>query len=151
MLTVACARALDGNRYDVMQWSNVFVTSGGVYTLTHPAEYNLYSSGATADGTAGLAVSGRRGGFQVDLPLFSSCALLHRGVLSGDDTNVVPDRLENRRTRRLRELRLPLPGEPGRARFAVGVGPVSGQFLRVAIEKRRAWNCPAPTCRRTSS
>ena len=96
VLTIATARALDGNRYDVTQWSNVFVTSGGAYTLTHPGEYNLYSSGTTTESEASIAASGRGGGFHVDLPLFSSCAVTHRGVMTGDDTAVTPTLWKNR-------------------------------------------------------
>ncbi len=127
VLTVATARALGGNRYDVMQWSNVFVTSGGVYTLTHPAEYGLYSSGATAESTAGLAASGRSGGFQVDLPLFSSCALLHRGVLTGEDTDVTPT-VWKAEGRELKELRLSLPPGFAASRFQAGWARFQDKF-----------------------
>ncbi len=118
VLTIAYARALDGNRYDVTQWSNVFVTSGGVYTLTHPAEYNLYSSGTTEKSAAGIAASGRGGGFQVDLPLFSSCAVTHRGVMTGDDTAVTPTRWTlTANGEDLENFRLALPTDFPGARF----------------------------------
>lgn len=118
VLTIACARALDGNRYDVTQWSNVFVTSGKVYTLTHPSEYNLYSSGTTSESTAGIAASGRGGGFHVDLPLFSSCAVTHRGVMTGDDTAVLPARWKTGPDgKTLEEIQFTLPPGFPEARF----------------------------------
>ena len=146
VLTLAYAQALDGNRYDVTQWSNVFVTNGGVYTLTHPAEYNLYSSGTSEESTAGIALSGRGGAFRADMPLFSTCAVTHRGVMTGDDTTANPtlwqtsDGGEN-----LAALRLTLPAAfptarlgPAWVRYRGGFYPVHAAHGALELDGARS-------------
>ncbi|MFW6162759.1 MAG: hypothetical protein ACODAJ_08295, partial [Planctomycetota bacterium] len=81
--SVAYARHLGGNRFDVTQWQSAFVTRGDIYQITHPAPHNLYSTCQTEEPVRGVIRNGKEGAVQVDMPLFSSRAYLHRGVLQG--------------------------------------------------------------------
>jgi len=81
--SIAYARHLGGDQFDVTQWQNVFVTSGALYTLSHAAPLNIYSTCQSEETVAGLIRNGKKGGFVVDIPLFSSRAFLHRGKLQG--------------------------------------------------------------------
>jgi hypothetical protein len=120
--TLSLARALDDGRYDVMQWSNAFVVRGGVVALTHPSAHNLYSAGSSDDQARSLAVSGLNGHYEVEIPLFSSSAVLHRGVMAGDNTSVKVNAWESREDRLVR-LSLAAPeGFPSKERvYAVWV------------------------------
>lgn len=86
--SLAWARALGGGRFDVMEWDNVFVTRGDFYALKHDAAHNLYGTPDENDGVNGRVTGGRDGGFDVDIPLYSSRAFVHHAVLKGDDTGV---------------------------------------------------------------
>ena len=81
--SIAYARHLGGDSYDVTQWHNVFVTRGAVYAVTHDAPHNVYSTCQSEEAVKGVIRNGRGGAFAVDIPLFSSRAFLHRGRLQG--------------------------------------------------------------------
>lgn len=80
--TLTYARPLAGNAYDVTQWSQVFVTQGGTYNLTHEGEHNLYGM-ASYEPVAGEIRNGQGGGFIAEIPLFSWRELVHRGRMEG--------------------------------------------------------------------
>jgi len=83
--SISYARPLQADTYDVTQWENAFVLRGGYYTITHPGTHNLYSTCQDYEAVSGLIRSGREGSFRVDIPLYSSCAFLHRGKMKGHD------------------------------------------------------------------
>lgn len=83
--TLAYARALQPGQYDVTEWSNVFVSDGDYYLLTHPAECNIYSACQRFEGVNGFIDNGRAGRFVVDIPLYSSRPFLHRARMDGPD------------------------------------------------------------------
>jgi hypothetical protein len=92
--TVSYARHLADDTYDVTQWTNVFVTSGDYYTISHPASHNIYSTCEDSEAVNGVINNGKDGNFRVDIPLYSSRAFVHRGKMKGDDTAVeIVDRL----------------------------------------------------------
>ncbi|MES2569286.1 MAG: hypothetical protein V4710_04430, partial [Verrucomicrobiota bacterium] len=90
--SLSIAYPLEGDRYDVMQWNNAFVTRGALYKLTHAAPANFYSVGApqTEQNIAGRIQNGRDGFFAMDLPLYSSRPFMHRAVMQGAVTAVTP-------------------------------------------------------------
>ncbi|MGD1000610.1 MAG: hypothetical protein ABSA67_07915 [Candidatus Brocadiia bacterium] len=86
--TLSYARPLGHGAWDVSQWTNVFVIDGAYYTLTHPCPQNLYSTCSQMESVNGTVQNGRDGNFRVDIPLYSSRALLHRGRFSGPDLSL---------------------------------------------------------------
>ena len=83
--TLTYARPLGEGEYDVTQWANVFVLSGGNYTIAHTGAHNLYSTCQEYEAVRGLVHSGRQGEFVVDMPLYSSRSYLHRGKAKGHE------------------------------------------------------------------
>jgi hypothetical protein len=86
--SLSYARALDGGRYDVMQWVNVFATRGAHYTITHAAPHNLYATGQDYEPVNGWIESGKDGRFVVDIPMFSRRAFLHEAEMKGPNLPV---------------------------------------------------------------
>ncbi|MFH1421568.1 MAG: hypothetical protein ABIH42_02495 [Planctomycetota bacterium] len=83
--TVSYARLIKNDLYDVTQYTNVFVTDGDYYTLTHSSPHNIYSLCEKEETINGIIVNGRDGYFKVDIPLYSSRAFIHTGELKGDN------------------------------------------------------------------
>ena len=81
--SISYARPAAGGVYDLTQWSNVFVTSGAEYTITHDSPYNLYSTGLDFETVPGVIQNGGGGRFVVDMPLFSTRSFVHRGQVKG--------------------------------------------------------------------
>jgi hypothetical protein len=77
-------RAASTGVYDLTQWSNIFVTSGDSYQVTHDSPYNLYSTTTSDERVRGVIRSGASGTFQVDMPLFSARGFVHRGQVEAD-------------------------------------------------------------------
>ena len=92
--SLAIARSLGGGRWDVTQWLSAFATSSGQYTLTHAAEANLYATASSDESARGQILNGKGGRFLADIPLYSSRAFTHRGVMQGDDLGVVVEKWE---------------------------------------------------------
>ena len=80
--SVAIARPLPDGRWDVTQWSGVFVTDGDTFPLTHQGESRHYSA-LVKDGerVEGYIQEGRDGRFVVDVPPFTSRTMAHRAVV----------------------------------------------------------------------
>ena len=107
--SLSIARSLGGARWDVTQWLSAFATSSGQYTLTHAAPANLYATSTSGDAAAGQVLNGRDGKFLADIPLYSSRAFTHRGVMQGDDLGVTVEKWE--------------PGQPGLRALRIKPGP----------------------------
>ncbi len=86
--TLSYARCIGRGVYDVTQWVDAFVTSGAVYSITHPCDFNLYSTCQQDEAVEGVIRNGKEGHFRVDIPLYSSRAFLHRGKMKGHDLAV---------------------------------------------------------------
>lgn len=97
---IGVARALGDGRYDLTQWGNCFVTSGGRYTVEHTGEQRLYEA---AKG-GGLASSGKLGKLGVQIPLFASRGYEARLLTTGPRAPIQVARWQGKRL--LRELRL---------------------------------------------
>jgi hypothetical protein len=96
--TVSIAQPLGGKRWDVMQWSCAFATSGNRYRLTHEAPWNSYSAPSESEAVNGYAAIGKGGFLEVDIPLYSSRPYVHRAVMDGPDADLQivewkPDRI----------------------------------------------------------
>jgi len=81
---VAVARPLAEDQYDVSGWSNVFVTSGGDYVITHAGSGRYYSTCQSNEGVPGqiMETPGQRF-FAVDIPPFSARSFAHRAKVNG--------------------------------------------------------------------
>ena len=97
--SIALARHVAGESYDVMGWTNVFVTGGDQYLLRHDHEGGIYSTGITTEKVGGTIDNGLENIFAVDIPLFSSRPFLHRGKLKGPNAAVQIDEVSVKGTR----------------------------------------------------
>lgn len=91
--SVAIARSLGEGRYDVLQWTDLFVTNGGPYLIQHPYEGLVYGSGQLNEGVRGQALNRPQGMMLADIPSFSSRTIVHAGVARSInlDVDLVPD------------------------------------------------------------
>ncbi len=94
--SLSIAHSLGGGRWDVTQWLSAFATSSGQYTLTHAAPANLYATSTSDDAARGEILNGKDGKFHADIPLYSSRAFTHRGVMQGDDLGVSVEKWETK-------------------------------------------------------
>ena len=82
--TLAIARHVQDDRYDVESWTNIFVTGGAQYALQHDGEGHLYSCVPLHNERVGGRIdNGREGSFVTDIPIFSSRSFMHRGQSVG--------------------------------------------------------------------
>ena len=100
--SVAIATPATDGRMVINQWSNLFVTGGGIYEVKHLAEGLIYSSGQMQESVLGVAYNRPIGLMQTDVPSFSSRTILHTGVLKTaplspkiDEISVKKDELTN--------------------------------------------------------
>ncbi|MCA9080976.1 MAG: hypothetical protein KDA58_10490 [Planctomycetaceae bacterium] len=78
----AIARPAAEGRSSVLQYSNVFVTSGGQYEIEHPeAEDAAYSSGQTNELVRGAALNRPLGQMIAEIPAFSNRTMLHTAIV----------------------------------------------------------------------
>ncbi|MFP6766054.1 MAG: hypothetical protein VB858_20650, partial [Planctomycetaceae bacterium] len=79
---LAIARPLPEGRWDIEQWSGVFVTDGDTYPLTHRGETRHYSALVKDfERVDGYASDGKKGQMVVDIPPFTSRTMMHRRVV----------------------------------------------------------------------
>ncbi len=86
--SIALAEHLGGSRFDVSQWTSVFVTAGGDYALSCPGTGNLYSDATDAEAVNGEITFGADGRFAVDVPPYSTRQLADRAVVEAPDAPV---------------------------------------------------------------
>ena len=80
------ADVIEGQQYDVQQWTNIFVTSGNLYTLTHKGSPNLYFSYSEIGKPTMIDMDANT--FTADIPLFSSRRMIHRAKMKGPNIKV---------------------------------------------------------------
>lgn len=78
---VALAEHVDGDKYDVTEWSSVFVTAGGDYAFSHQGEERLYSDATDNEPVGGVETAGSAGRFVVDVPPFSTRVMAHKALV----------------------------------------------------------------------
>lgn len=76
--SVAIARTLPDGQADVTQWSNVFVTNGGDYDISHPGAGTLYATCSITEPVSRWIRNGAEALFKADIPPFSSREFTHR-------------------------------------------------------------------------
>jgi hypothetical protein len=96
--SVAIARPLADGYYDVQQWSNVFVTDGDDYSITHPGSGGLYSTCQDFEGVNGIIKNGLEGQFLVDIPPYSSRTFAHRIKLKSEPISLEVEKWEAAKT-----------------------------------------------------
>lgn len=118
--SLAIARSLGGGKVDATQWISAFAVTGDRYTLTHRAPANLYAPDRQAESGSGVIFNGKDGYMLADIPLYSARALVHRAIMTADDTAVTVEKWEDDGS--LRDLRLhPGPGFPKNPKLLLAV------------------------------
>ncbi len=104
----ALAKLAGNGRLIVTQWSNMFITKGGVYEVKHAEEGLIYSTGQTIERVPGNVLNRPAGRMITDIPSFSGRTILHTGVLktSSIDPEVQEIKIENNS---LQSLKVKLP------------------------------------------
>lgn len=82
--SVAIVRPGQPGRWQVKQWSNLFMTTGGITVYEPPFDTRAISTGQHSEGVSGLAFNQPDGILQTDLPAFSNRSLVNIGVLKAD-------------------------------------------------------------------
>jgi hypothetical protein len=106
--SLTVARPVRDGRMMIQQWSNLFVTDGDDYRITHPGEGLLYSSGQFQEAVRGAVKNPPDGEFDVDIPPFSSRTIVSAAVLKAPGFQV--DVEEYAADDRLQSLRLKVGG-----------------------------------------
>lgn len=89
LTSISFAKAIGNGNFDVAQWMNIFVTDGDYYRITYPATTNFYSTCQTMESVNGRITNGLKGDFYVDIPLYSSRSLYHRGMMAVLNAKVI--------------------------------------------------------------
>ena len=106
--SLTVARPVRDGRMMIQQWSNLFVTDGDDYRITHPGEGLLYSSGQFQEAVRGVVKNPPDGQFAVDIPPFSSRTIVSAAVL--DVSGFQVDVEEYAAAEKLQSLRLKVGG-----------------------------------------
>ena len=77
---------IDENNYDVKQWTDIFVTSGDTYSVSHQGGINLYHAPSEGNNLSAISDS-ETNSFTADIPLFSSRSLILQTTLPGHQIN----------------------------------------------------------------
>lgn len=84
--SLAVARNVEGGKWDVRHFVHAFATSGDLYNLTYPGEFQLYAAPSRGGETVRASVvHGGKSHLEADIPLFSARPFVHRGVMPGPD------------------------------------------------------------------
>lgn len=76
--SLAIARTMPDGQADITQWSNVFVTVGGDYDISHVGTGAMYSTCSIAESVPRWIRNGAEALFRADIPPFSSRDFAHR-------------------------------------------------------------------------
>jgi hypothetical protein len=86
--SVGIAKPLGNDRWLVQCWSNAFVTAGGLKSYQHEADGLIYSPAGSDEGRNGECVNRPNAAFNVEIPPYSSQAVLHTGIVTGPKLDV---------------------------------------------------------------
>ncbi len=128
--SLAYARSVGPGRWDLTQWSSVFVVEGDRYEVTHAADQNFYEVFDPMDRVPGYVRGGPKGAAAVDIPIFSSRAVLHRACLEGPTVDASRARWTQGR------VSVPVSEELARA-FARGYLYRDEQFYELSVQGER--------------
>lgn len=110
--SLSLARALGDAKYEVTQWSSLFVTKGGDYTVRYQSAGDLFSVDGESRRVNAAIANGKEGRLSADMPLYSSRPYLHRAVMQGEPLEVA---VESRNS----------DGKPTRLRIVSGIQPLA--------------------------
>jgi hypothetical protein len=79
--SVALAEHIDGNRYDAIEWSSIFMTSGGAYTFLNHGGERIYSDATDNEPVGGIVTAGSTGRFIADVPPYSTRIMSHKAMI----------------------------------------------------------------------
>ncbi|MGC1274172.1 MAG: hypothetical protein WBC44_10735 [Planctomycetaceae bacterium] len=79
--SVALAEHVEGDRYDVAQWSSVFAIAGGDYKFIHSGQGRIYTDATENEPVGGTTTSGSAGRFEVDVPPYSTRIMAHKTLV----------------------------------------------------------------------
>jgi hypothetical protein len=86
--TIALARPIDGQTWSVKSYSNVFVTRGDTYAITHSGGEGAYSTAQSLEAVRGLIHNGQDAGLVADVPLFSTRSFVFHGPIEAPGIQV---------------------------------------------------------------
>lgn len=81
--SVALARAIEGNKWEVRHWMYPFATSGSDYRFSFAGGTHVYGARGNSEAVRASVIQGKDGYFEADIPLFSSRPFQHQGVMTG--------------------------------------------------------------------
>ncbi len=70
------------------QWSSAAAKVGGEYTIAHSGTGRLYSTGQVIEAVNGRIINGVEGRLEVDIPVASTCTVVHRARVEGEPLSV---------------------------------------------------------------
>lgn len=79
--SVAFVKPGQPGRWVVKQWSNLFITGGGDYDVTHDVDSSAISTGQHTEAVRGMAINQPTAAMRSDIPSFSNRTVVHTGVL----------------------------------------------------------------------
>lgn len=79
--SLAIARHIDGDQFNVTQWNNLFMTNGGDYQLWNEGAGRLYSDATNMEPVNGELIAGLEGRFLVDIPPYSSRVFSNKAIV----------------------------------------------------------------------
>lgn len=82
--SVALVRPAQPGRWQVKQWSNLFITDGDNYFVEHPVDSSAISTGQHTERVRGLATNQPSAVMQTDIPAFSNRTVVHAGILKNE-------------------------------------------------------------------
>jgi len=108
--SVAIARALPDGRWDVHQWSSLFVTTGDRYSISQASDFTLYSTAQSIERVDGSIENGFQARLTVDMPPFTFRAFARRLQSDFGPIRVTVNRLERDEAGQLTHLSLNVDG-----------------------------------------
>lgn len=94
--SMALARPAGEGEWELLQWNNLFVTSGDIYRLSHHGTGGLYSTAQEAEEVNGEVDSGIKATFTVDIPPYSSRSFVSRAIVPGKPLDVSVEKFDRK-------------------------------------------------------
>lgn len=106
--SVAFVKPGQPGRWVVKQWSNLFITGGGDYDVTHEVDSSAISTGQHTEAVRGMAINQPAAAMRSDIPSFSNRTVIHTGVLKSQGFRPEATQIESTQGQ-LQALELSMP------------------------------------------
>lgn len=127
--SIALARAIEGNKWEVRHWMYPFATSGDDYRFSFAGGTHLYGARGNSEAVRASVIQGKDGYLEADIPLFSSRPFMHQGVISGPKLGWQFEKLEpDISLAKLRDARIKLAGDSSQVGFHSVTVQIKSQF-----------------------